>query len=67
VLAIYGAAAGSVNSDFNLIGQFTIATQSVLEIRAITSGPATHGQVTAFSNSTAGADQRTTIKLWKLA
>jgi hypothetical protein len=67
--ALYGSAAGSVNSSYDLIGQFTLASQTALDIRAIVSGGnVAHGVgYTAFSLGTSNADQRTTIKLWKLA
>jgi hypothetical protein len=51
-------------------GQFTINTQSVFEFRVLTSTISLVGSSITdgiFSLSTAGADQRTTIKLWKLA
>jgi hypothetical protein len=53
---------------FRLVGQFSITTSSVFDLRLVSSVAATNGSGTApLSNSTAGADQRTTIKLWKLA
>lgn len=57
-----------------LIGQFTINTPTVFDLTII--GVPGSGNIvvgvtaqyaTAFSLATAGADQRTTIKLWKLA
>jgi hypothetical protein len=54
-------------------GQFTISSSSVFELRllgqsyqgTLTIGEAS--QYVALTNSTAGLNQRTTIKLWKLA
>jgi hypothetical protein len=70
-LAIYGGAAYwnyYWNPPLNLKGQFTIATSSVFELRLAANGAIGVGVgSTAFTLSTAGADQRTTIKLWKLA
>jgi hypothetical protein len=57
-----------------LKGQFTIATSTVFDLTAVASvnngniwNGMTSSYVTPFSNATAGADQRTTLKLWKLA
>jgi len=53
-----------------LIGQFTILTPCSIQMQAVTSAAASvrsSGNSTLFSSSVPGADQRTTIKLWKLA
>jgi hypothetical protein len=56
-----------------LKGQFTISSSKSFELRilpfAATGTPIVKSgsYYAGFSNSTAGADQRTTIKLWKLA
>lgn len=58
-----------IQTDFD--GQFTIASPSIFEIRGISSATGIVGMgyivITNATLSTAGADQRTTIKLWKLA
>ena len=62
-----------VTTLMDIKGQLTIATPSVFELRYLGNtyqGTQTIGhasQYVSISNSTAGADQRTTIKLWKLA
>jgi len=52
-------------------GQFAITSQKTFDLRILTTNACTvdnGAQTTALSTlSTAGADQRTTIKLWKLA
>lgn len=52
-------------------GQFVIAAQSVFELRTITSGGgivgSNYNNGGVFTLATANADQRTTLKLWKLA
>jgi hypothetical protein len=51
-------------------GQFTITSTKTFELRIAIEGAATiksGNYNTAFTLATAGADQRTTIKLWKLA
>ena len=59
--------------DKTLSGQFTINTSTVFDITAITTCDVGSSVIrtaaggTPFTLSTAGADQRTTIKLWKLA
>lgn len=59
--------------DKKLNGQFTINSTTLFDITAIGIADVasciirTAAGNTAFSNSTAGADQRTTLKLWKLA
>jgi hypothetical protein len=59
--------------DKTLSGQFTINTSTVFDITAITTWDVgssvirTTAALTPFTLSTAGTDQRTTIKLWKLA
>lgn len=54
-----------------IIGQFTILSTTVFEMRIISTNSGLIGQnyygSGNFTNTTAGADQRTTIKLWKLA
>jgi len=62
------------NSVAVLKGQFTISVSSVFDLTIICSASsgsllngATAQVITPFTVSTAGADQRTTIKLWKLA
>lgn len=62
------------NSVAVLKGQFTISVSSVFDLTVICnagsgslSNGATAQYFTPFTVSTAGADQRTTIKLWKLA
>lgn len=48
-------------------GQFIISSNKIFELRILTNiSSFVCSAVTAFTNSTAGADQRTTIKLWKL-
>lgn len=50
-----------------LNGQFVILTNKVFELRVLSNcDSSVCSAVAAFTNSTAGADQRTTIKLWKL-
>lgn len=53
-------------------GQFTIASSSAFSLLFLSALAANvtangHGGATQFTLATAGADQRTTIKLWKLA
>lgn len=57
-----------------LKGQFTITTSTVFDLTVAASiwngsifNGVTSSYVTSFTLATAGADQRTTIKLWKLA
>ena len=53
-----------------LKGQFTIVTQSTFDVRTLCNAAAVNQSVSnsgAQTNSTPGVDQRTTIKLWKLA
>jgi hypothetical protein len=53
-----------------LRGQFVIAASSILSLRFIaTNGGviSNSGDGNAYTDATAGADQRTTLKLWKLA
>jgi len=58
-----------IQTDFD--GQITIAASSIFEMRGISSATGTIGKgymnITDATLATAGADQRTTIKLWKLA
>jgi hypothetical protein len=58
-----------IQTDFD--GQFTIAASSIFEMRGISSATGTVGKgymaITDATLATAGADQRTTLKLWKLA
>jgi hypothetical protein len=64
---LYNCALSAMTS-FN--GQFTITSSTVFDITALTTGTcAIKSGVynSAFTEATAGADQRTTIKLWKLA
>lgn len=52
-------------------GQFTIASSSDIDLRAVGTIKLNHGHdygnTTNATNTTAGADQRATVKLWKLA
>jgi hypothetical protein len=51
----------------SLNGQIAISASKIFELRALTNCDAgVCSAVTAFTNSTERADQRTTIKLWKL-
>jgi hypothetical protein len=56
---------------FVLEGQMTITSSSVFDLRMLSAQSGmlikTAGYASNFTNSTSGADQRTTIKLWKLA
>jgi hypothetical protein len=69
---IWGNDAGTPYSAYGVMnGQFTITSTSVFDLRILTTN-ATIVDNGALSTqlstlSTAGADQRTTIKLWKLA
>ena len=67
--ALTQAGSSTYNAAPQLDGQFTIASSKVFDIRLITNGSSNNGSggFTQFTLSTAGADQRTTIKLWKLA
>lgn len=63
--------AGEFASDCIIKGQFTIADSKDFELHAMASVDAevagsTSSNITAFTDSTAGLDQRTTIQLWKL-
>jgi len=62
-------AASVYNAALALEAQFTIAGTKTFDLRLICSAAASirSGGLTAFTLATAGADQRTTIKLWKLA
>lgn len=54
-----------------LSGQFTITSSKTFELRALATSQTgtiqikSAGGTVAFTNSTAGADQRTTLKLWR--
>jgi hypothetical protein len=64
--SIYSGLDGPI---FGLKGQFTIAAESIIDLRLIpTTSIIIHscGYQASFTNSTANADQRTTIKLWKV-
>lgn len=67
----YTDGAGTESGASNISGQFTINSSKVLYLTAIISGTdnlviRTAPRQTSFTNSTANADQRTTIKLWKV-
>lgn len=59
------------SGNFELEGQFTISTSKIFDLRIwtnVTGFVIASGNYSIFSSlTTAGADQRTTIKLWKLA
>jgi hypothetical protein len=59
------------SGNYDIEGQFTIASSSVFDLRLWTNVSGlviADGNSNGFSTiSTAGADQRTTLKLWKLA
>jgi hypothetical protein len=61
----------SVSGATEINGQFTISTSKTFELRAICVASMVISSNTyitpLYTLSTAGADQRTTIKLWKLA
>jgi len=53
--------------DATINGQFTISINSTFELRILGGHGITIGTLYNSTLTTAGADQRTTIKLWKLA
>lgn len=53
--------------DATINGQFTISVNSTFELRILNYFGITIGTLNNSTLTTAGADQRTTIKLWKLA
>lgn len=53
--------------DATINGQFTISATSTFELRILSYFGITIGTLTNSTLTTANADQRTTIKLWKLA
>jgi hypothetical protein len=59
------------NGYSNLKGQFSLVSSAVFELRAVPSGlgfrVANFSYIYPSTLTTAGADQRTTLKLWKLA
>jgi hypothetical protein len=56
------------SSNTQIKGQFTISNSATFELRILNnSGGSVQNHANLSSNSTAGADQRTTLKLWKLA
>ena len=63
-----GSSTNSVKVSVEMEGQFVLGVTSLLTLRGISSFNAIiQSSVNpAFSNSTANADQRTTIKLWKV-
>ena len=82
IFYIYNVTTGAYLSKFkhgatydgvlSFFGQFTLAASSQIELRAMSRQSSgvigtNHNNNGNFTNSTAGADQRTTIKLWKLS
>lgn len=56
-------------SSVTLIGQFTIASSKTFAVQALCAGGSSNNGVgtSPLTLGTSGADQRTTLKLWKLA
>jgi hypothetical protein len=65
-----GAGASASGESIKFDGQFTISATKVFELRLLTTAAATvdSGQATAvFTDATSNFDQRTTLKLFKMA
>lgn len=68
-----GAAQGSTGTNWywspilNLKGQFTVSAATSVALHFLCGMGVAIGAYSGIGNGTAGADQRTTIKLWKLA